>query len=219
MPRLVLVEPAYASTVGHHGEVNRPLLAALAEAGWLAHSLLPFQLLGLARHLNQAPPLVLLHWGDQKEGKGRAEALAVLESLLPAALPAALAGWGWLFHQHSSTALPEAERTLLAYAPDRYAERSSGMLWQWAAGRAALGLPAAGVGYGEGWLAAEAAALGLTWHCSQREPWLSALAAAAAALPASASLSPYGRQVLTEPFAAWATRLVSAASGKGPHQG
>jgi hypothetical protein len=32
MPRLVIVEPAYASTVGHHGEVNRPLLAALAEA-------------------------------------------------------------------------------------------------------------------------------------------------------------------------------------------
>ena len=36
MPRLVIVEPAYASTVGHHGEVNRPLLAALAEAGWRA---------------------------------------------------------------------------------------------------------------------------------------------------------------------------------------
>jgi len=308
MPRLVIVEPAYASTVGHHGEVNRPLLAALAEAGWscelwadvalegeatapgplrgvfsgcgygdrrqwrelggalvlarrleqqlalasaggpvvtawLAHSLLPFQLLGLARHLNQspaaavllslmfapgetlegpagdaqatatarvalaalaracaqqghrltlafpsrqeetlytplldatglssagvhpavvgagttpeppaaedAPPLVLLHWGDQKAGKGRAEALA---------------GLGWLFHQHSASALPDEEQALLeraskagiglvllegeitsatmgtwlarcplallAYNPERYAERSSGMLWQ-----------------------------------------------------------------------------------------
>jgi hypothetical protein len=398
MPRLVIVEPAYASTVGHHGEVNRPLLAALAEAGWtpelwadvalegeatapgplrgvfsgcgygdprqwrelggalvlarrleqqlaladaggeavaawLAHSLLPFQLLGLARHLNQAPaaavllslmfapgetlegpagdaqatatarvalaalaraceqqghrltlafpsrqqetlyapllaatglrsagvhpavvgagatpeppaadapPMVLLHWGDQKAGKGRAEALAVLEALLRQPAPAALAGWGWLFHQHSASALPAEERALLeranqagialvplegeinsaamgqwlarcpiallAYDPKRYAERSSGMLWQWAAGRAALGLPAAGVGYGEGWLAAEGAALGLAWHRSQGEPWLSTLAAAAAALPARASLSPYGRQVLQEPFAAWASR-------------
>ena len=34
MHRLVIVEPAYASTVGHHGEVNRPLLAALGAAGW-----------------------------------------------------------------------------------------------------------------------------------------------------------------------------------------
>jgi len=34
IPRLVIVEPAYASTVGHHGEVNRPLLAALGQAGW-----------------------------------------------------------------------------------------------------------------------------------------------------------------------------------------
>jgi hypothetical protein len=308
MPRLVIVDPAYASTVGHHGEVNRPLLAALGAAGWtgelwtdlalegepqrpegvrgvfsgcgygdprewrelggalvlarrleqqlalaasggepvagwLAHSLLPFQLLGLARHLSQAPaaavllslmfapgetlqgpagdsqavatarvalaalaracaqqghrltlafpsrqeetlytplldatglssagvhpavvgagttpeppaaedapPLVLLHWGDQKAGKGRAEALA---------------GLGWLFHQHSASALPDEEQALLeraskagiglvllegeitsatmgtwlarcplallAYNPERYAERSSGMLWQ-----------------------------------------------------------------------------------------
>ena len=411
MPRLVIVEPAYASTVGHHGEVNRPLLAALAEAGWqaelwadvalegeatapgplrgvfsgcgygdprqwrelggalvlarrleqqldlasvggdavaawLAHSLLPFQLLGLARHLNQAPaaavllslmfapgetlegpagdaqatatarvalaalarvceqqghrltlafpsrqqealyapllaatglrsagvhpavvgagatpepppadapPLVLLHWGDQKAGKGRTEALAVLEALLRQPAPAALGGWGWLFHQHSASALPAEERALLeranqagiglvllegeissaamgqwlarcpiallAYAPDRYAERSSGMLWQWAAGRAALELPAAGVGYGEGWLAAEAAALGLGWQCPEDGPWLAAIAEAAGALPTGNTLSPYGRQVLTEPFAAWATRLVSAASGKAPHQG
>ena len=36
MPRLVIVEPAYASTVGHHGEVNRPLLTALGAAGWSA---------------------------------------------------------------------------------------------------------------------------------------------------------------------------------------
>jgi hypothetical protein len=400
MPRLVIVEPAYASTVGHHGEVNRPLLAALAEAGWscelwadvalegeatapgplrgvfsgcgygdprqwrelggalvlarrleqqlalasaggepvaawLAHSLLPFQLLGLARQLIQAPaaavllslmfapgetlegpagdaqatatarvalaalaracrqqghrltlafpsrqqetlytplldatglssagvhpavvgagttpeppaadarPLVLLHWGDQKAGKGRAEALAVLQALLDGPRPEALAGWGWLFHQHSASALPDEEQALLeraskagiglvllegeitsaamgtwlarcplallAYNPERYAERSSGMLWQWAAGWAALGLPAAGVGYGEGWLAQEANALGLRWQRAEGGQWLAAIAAAAAALPAGHTLSPYGRQVLTEPFAAWATRIL-----------
>ncbi len=262
--RLVIVEPAYANTVGHHGEVNRPLLAALQAEGWqaelwadvaleaeasapqplrgvfsgcgyedprhwrelggmlqlarrleqqlneaarpgaqptaapitawLAHSLLPFQLLGLARHLAQAapaqvlislmfapgetlegegpceqashnarvalaalakataqqghqlhlvfpsrqqqqlyapllqatgladgglhpavvgggcrpaapqaeePPLVLLHWGDQKAGKGQEEALAVLQALLQEGVPEQLVGWGWLWHQHS----------------------------------------------------------------------------------------------------------------------
>ena len=118
--RLVIVDPAHASSVGHHDEVNRPLLEALIKAGWqaelwadvaleaeshspqpllgafsgcgyedprhwselggmvnlarrlegqlqqasraeqpvavwLGHSLLPIQLLGLARHLATAP--------------------------------------------------------------------------------------------------------------------------------------------------------------------
>ena len=414
MPRLVIVEPAYASTVGHHGEVNRPLLAALGQGGWqpelwtdlaleaeagrpgqtrgvfsgcgygdphqwrelggalqlarrleqqlalasatgpaaqhpvaawLGHSLLPFQLLGLARHLNQAPaaavllslmfapgetlaeasghhphgdtqaiatarvalaalaktcqqrghrltlafpsaqqealyapllaatglasagvhpavvgagsrpepppaeaaPLVLLHWGDQKAGKGRAEALAVLEALLEGPPPAALAGWGWLFHQHGGAELPTEEQALLqqaeaaglglmrlegettsaamaawlarcplallAYDPRRYGQRSSGMLWQWAASRAALGLPAAGVGHGEGWLATEAGALGLAWH-SPREPngWLAALATAAAELGSISTLSAYGQQVLGESFASWCDTHLSAPS-------
>jgi hypothetical protein len=102
---------------------------------------------------------------------------------------------------------------LLAYDPQRYAERSSGMLWQWAASRAALGLPAAGVGHGSGWLAAEAAALGLAWH-SPTEPngWLAELAAAAAALPAASTLTAYGEQVLGMSFGAWcASRLTQPA--------
>jgi len=406
MPRLVIVDPAYASTVGHHGEVNRPLLEALAEAGWdcelwadvtlegeatapgplrgvfsgcgygdprqwrelggalvlarrleqqlalaaaggelvtawLAHSLLPFQLLGLARQLSQAPaaavllslmfapgetlegpagdaqatatarvalaalaracaqqghrltlafpsrqqealyapllaatgldsagvhpavvgagatpeppaadtpPLVLLHWGDQKAGKGRPEAQAVLQALLEGARPEALKGWGWLFHQHSASAMPDGERTLLqqaedahlglvllegeiasaamgtwlarcplallAYDPERYQQRSSGMLWQWAAGRAALGLPAAGVGYGEGWLAEEAKALGLRWHRPEGGQWLAAIAAAAAALPASNTLSPYGHRVLGESFVSWCRRNLESQTAR-----
>ena len=123
--RLVIVDPAHASSVGHHDEVNRPLLAKLNRGGWqaelwsdvrlegdseaprplqgvfsgcgyedprlwselggmvqlgrrmeqqlqqasasgepvgawLGHSLLPFQLLGLARHLATAPPAQVL---------------------------------------------------------------------------------------------------------------------------------------------------------------
>ena len=406
MPRLVIVEPAYASTVGHHGEVNRPLLAALGAAGWagelwsdlalegeparlaavrgvfsgcgygdpsqwrelggalvlarrleqqlalaasggepvaawLGHSLLPFQLLGLARQLNQAPaaavllslmfapgetlqgpagdaqaaatarvalaalaracrqqghrltlafpsrqqealyapllaatglasagvhpavvgagarpeappagapPLVLLHWGDQKEGKGRAEALAVLQALLAEGVPAPLQGWGWLFQLHSANPLPEPERALLAqaeaaglglvwlqgevdsaamgawlarcpiallaYDPLRYAERSSGMLWQWAASRAALQRPLAAVGYGSGWLAAEAAALGLGWHSPEGGSWLEAIAAAASALPSHTPLNTYGQQVLGEgSFGAWCARQLGNQVG------
>jgi hypothetical protein len=180
---------------------------------------------------------VLLHWGDQKAGKGRAEALAVLEALVEQPRPAALAGWGWLFHQHSASTLPAEERALLeranqagiglvllegeiastemarwlarcpiallAYDPQRYAERSSGMLWQWAAGRVALGLPAAAVGYGEGWLATEAAALGLGWRSPEQEPWLAAISTAAAALAAHSPLSTYGNQVLKGSFTRW----------------
>ncbi|MFM7548869.1 MAG: hypothetical protein ACKO8I_08330, partial [Cyanobacteriota bacterium] len=362
MARLVIVDPAYASTVGHHGELNRPLLAGLTQAGWraelwadvlleaegsapgplrgvfsgcgygdprhwrelggmvqlgrmleqqlsaasaggepvaawVAHSLLPFQLLGLARHLAQAPraqvlislmfapgetleaaaetpaaitncrvalaalaracglrghrlrlvfpsqqqlrlyeplleatglshcglhpavvgagcmptppspdqpPLVLLHWGDHKAGKGQREALAVLHTLIEQGVPRELAGWDWLFHQHSNLPMPPADRTLLeraevaglglvwlsgevesermgqwlarcplallAYDPQAYRQRSSGLLWQWAACRAALALPALAVGYGGGWLAAEAPELGVGWRTPPLPP-------------------------------------------------
>jgi hypothetical protein len=407
MPRLVIVEPAYASTVGHHGEVNRPLLAALTAAGWqaelwtdlalegeprkplgmrgvfsgcgygdprqwrevggalvlarqleqqlqlasatgepvaawLGHSLLPFQVLGLARQLSRAPaaavllslmfapgetlqgpagdpqaiatarvalaalakacerqghqltlafpsrrhellyapllaatgltsagvhpavvgagckpeappagaaPLVLLHWGDQKNGKGRHEALAVLANLLERTTPEPLQHWGWLFHQHSSEALPEQERALLeqaqaaelglvwlqgevesaamgqwlarcplallAYDQQRYAERSSGMLWQWAASRGALQQPAAAVGHGSGWLAVEAAELGLGWHSpATPDGWLAALAAAAAALPPGSSLNAYGQQVLETSFASWCVNTLQSRTSQ-----
>lgn len=426
MPRLVIVEPAYRSTVGHHGEVNRPLLLALAEGGWqpelwadvaleaeasapgplrgvfsgcgyedprqwsepggmvllarrleqqlqqaaaggspvavwLAHSLLPFQLLGLARHLAQVeparvlislmfapgetlqgppadpaaeanarmalaalarvcaqrghhltlafpsrqqqqlyapllaatglrdaglhpavvgagcrparpgpddPPLVLLHWGDLKAGKGRQEALAVLEALLERGVPPSLAGWRWLFHIHSLAALEAAEErlmqraeqelglvwlrgelesermqawlarcplALLAYAPQIYAQRSSGLFWQWAAGRAALGLPMAAVGHAGGWLAAEAQALGIAWRSPAGDalpspdgtPWLAALAAAAAQLPQTAGLQSEdgpseegltedGQRLLTDSFGRWCLEQLAAAIPVAP---
>lgn len=413
MPRLVIVDPAYASTVGHHGEVNAPLLAALQAAGWavelwadvalegeqglpalvrqhlrgvfsgcgytdprswndlggalqlarrlegqleqaqwsgepvaawLVHSLLPFQLLGLARRLSRvpaaqllislmfppgetlegpmaepqaianarvalaalaravaqqghqltlafpsrqqeqlyapllqatglestgvhpalvgagcrpqappadAPPLVLLHWGDLKAGKGRQQALAVLEALLQPGAAEAWRGWGWLFHQHSREALPAAEQqllqraaaaelglvwlqrdldsqamhdwlarcplALLAYDPVVYGQRSSGMLWQWAAARQALALPAVAVGHRQGWLALEARAMGLPWQLAAADDgaaWLQALAAAAAGRLAGAeALHSYGQQLLSGGFGAWcAGRLDPAAA-------
>jgi hypothetical protein len=71
-------------------------------------------------------PLVLLHWGDLKPGKGRQEALAVLEHLLAGGS----GKWPrcrWLFH-HCSSQLPDpAEQHLL----QRAAEQLPGFqLWQ-----------------------------------------------------------------------------------------
>lgn len=277
--RVVIVDPAYASDVGHHGDVNAQLLAALAAQGWAAecwadaavaaagcrgvfrdcgyvdprhwadlggtvhlarrlegqlraalegqepvggwvvHTALPFQLLGLARALRQCPaatvvvslmfapgetlegpggeadassncrvalgalaravgqgghrlrlllpsqqslelyepllaaaglacdglhpavvgagrpvlgplpaalattrgrPRILLHWGDLKPGKGRREALEVVNQLLGGApLPPALQEAEWLFHLHSEEPLPQEERTSLEQAQER----------------------------------------------------------------------------------------------------
>ncbi|MCP9931920.1 hypothetical protein KBY82_14140 [Cyanobium sp. AMD-g] len=278
--RVVIVDPAYASDVGHHGDVNAQLLATLAAQGWEAecwadvavnapgcrgvfrycgyvdprhwadlggtvhlarrlegqlraalegqspvggwvmHTALPFQLLGLARALCHCPattvvvslmfapgetlegpggeadassncrvalgalaravtqgghrlqlllpsqqslelyepllasagltcaglhpavvgagqpllelhdasgrPRILLHWGDLKRGKGRREALEVVNALLDGRpRPAALSEADWLFHQHSQDALPEAQRATL----ERARERISGFQW------------------------------------------------------------------------------------------
>ncbi|MDM7937758.1 MAG: hypothetical protein QUV06_09905 [Cyanobium sp. CZS 48M] len=409
---LVIVDPAYASTVGHHGEVNRPLLAELIGAGWraelwadvaleaeptapsplrgvfsdcgygdpahwrelggmvrlarrlegqlvqaaawagepvaawLGHSLLPFQLLGLARHLATAapaevllslmfspgetlkdpggteqatanarvalaalaracrqqghrltlafpsrqqerlyepllaatgvnsagvhsavvgagcrpqpprpgePPLVLLHWGDLKPGKGRGEALAVLEQLLAGGARDELHGWGWLWHQHGTTSLPSEERqllkeaqeaglglvcleqevpsaamqqwlarcplALLAYDPLHYSQRSSGLLWHWAASRYALGKGALAVGYGEGWLAAEAQELGLNWRVPAGgwggDAWLGELAGGAEAVRhfQGINLNAAGQAILGTCFATWCSQQLARNSG------
>ena len=314
--------------------------AAEPVAAWLGHSLLPFQLLGLARHLAQAAPArvlispmfapgetleggaadpqaisncrvalaalaravreqghrlslafpsrqqqrryqplvdatglvsaglhpavvgagqaaadaasgkaqVLLHWGDLKQGKGRREALAVLEALLQGGTPPALRGWRWLFHHHSREALsseelhllehaaaadlklhrlegavPETQMqrelaacpvALLAYGAERYAERSSGILWQWAASRRAVGQGGRAVGYGQGWLAQEAKALELPWQAPAGEggdAWLAALADAAAAPVPPRGGGEYARVILDQSFAAWCAAQLDAS--------
>ncbi len=281
--RVVIVDPAYASSVGHHGDVNAQLLTALAADGWAAecwadgevaangcrgvfsgcgyvdprhwadlggmvhlarrleqqllealegqvvgawvmHTALPFQLLGLARALRQCPaaavvvslmfapgetlegdgnegaaagscqvalsalaraveqgghrlqlrlpsrqsqeiyapllaaaglgeadlhpavvgagltitaeteeppapgtrPRILLHWGDLKAGKGRREALEVVQQLLGGGpLPASLQQAEWLFQLHSHDPLPADERTCL----DQAREQINGFQW------------------------------------------------------------------------------------------
>jgi hypothetical protein len=194
-----------------------------------------------------ATPRVLLHWGDLKAGKGHHQALALLHSLLEQGVPTPLQGWGWLWHQHSAeslavedaqlvqraeaagiglvrlegevssaamhTWLAQCPVALLAYDPQRYRQRSSGMLWQWTASRRAMASNplGCGVGHGEGWLATEAQQLGLGWQVPANRDgaaWLAAVARAAQrAAPGSgadtARLSPYGQTVLGESFANW----------------
>lgn len=187
---------------------------------------------------DQEPPLVLLHWGDLKPGKGRQEALQVLQQLLEEGAPEGLKGWGWLFHVHSARAMRTEERTLLekvgdggvglqwlqgaqssaqmeqllarcpvamlAYDPQMYGQRSSGMLWHWGAARQAVGRTAAAVGYAEGWLAREAPLLGIDWGSpSEAGGWLDALGRAASQERRGGEVPEYGRAVLGKGFATW----------------
>lgn len=108
---------------------------------------------------------------------------------------------------------------LLAYDPGTYAQRSSGMLWTWASARLAVAEPAAAVGYGEGWLAAEAPALGVSWQApaaGERAPtggeWLGALGQSLSALDNASGFTPYGKTVLGRSFAG---HLVSTVLASG----
>jgi hypothetical protein len=107
---------------------------------------------------------------------------------------------------------------LLAYDPHAYAQRSSGMLWTWASARLAAGEPAAGVGYGEGWLAREAPALGVGWRglaAGPRQPigaqWLGALGESLTAAEGAPGFTAYGRAVLGGSFAAHLVSTVLAS--------
>jgi hypothetical protein len=59
--------------------------------------------------------------------------------------------------------LARCDLALLAYSPHTYAERSSGVLWCYAAARYHTGRSATAVGYGGHWLAHEAQTLGMSW--------------------------------------------------------
>lgn len=118
---------------------------------------------------------------------------------------------------------------LLAYDPQGYRQRSSGLLWQWAACRAALALPALAVGYGEGWLAAEARELGVGWHTPPPPPqppdagnclppasaqgmgWLAALVAASQELKrkSGSASRPEPSPLLSQSFSSWVVGQLS----------
>lgn len=85
---------------------------------------------------------------------------------------------------------------LLAYDPEAYGQRSSGLLWCYGAARLAEGAPAVAVGHRSGWLAREAAELGISWRVGEGD-WLGALGAARR----TASFTAYGRAVLGRSFA------------------
>lgn len=193
------------------------------------------------------PPLVLLHWGDLRPSKGRKEAMAVLAALLQEGVPTALQGWGWLVHHHSQAPLPPGERqlleqardagiglewlegeiasetmqawlgrcpvALLAHHPSVYGQRSSGLLWQWAASRLLNAETAVAVGADTGWLAQEARQLGLPWHPPQGSggaAWLAALATASVTSAEKGVMGGYARLVLGNAFAGWCAQMLTA---------
>lgn len=197
-----------------------------------------------------AIPMVLLHWGDLKPDKGRAEALAVVQALL--------AGWQpplasrFVFHSYSHLALepeeaallhraqkllgerflwlqhqvPSAEMlqllascdlALLPYCPSRYAHRSSGVLWCYAAARYTAGLPAAALGYGGHWLQEEAQSWGMAWQTVDPArpvdlaPWQNGISQALMEAPKrQAAWTPYASAVLGRSFADWVLEQLAA---------
>lgn len=109
--------------------------SSLAAAGLKCADLHP-AVVGAGRPVEEPPaaelpskagrPRILLHWGDLRAGKGRREALEVVDRLLGGGpLPAPLHHAEWLFHLHSLEPLPEAERTCL----ERAREGISGFVW------------------------------------------------------------------------------------------
>lgn len=107
---------------------------------------------------------------------------------------------------------------LLAYDPGTYAQRSSGMLWTWASARLAVAESAAAVGYGEGWLAAEAPALGVSWRAPAAGErtlsggeWLGLLRQSLSTLDNASGFTPYGKSVLGSSFAAHLVNRVLAS--------
>jgi len=118
---------------------------------------------------------------------------------------------GAVSHEQMQATLARTSVALLPYCPLAYAERSSGVLWCYGAARLAAAAPAQAVGFQDGWLAAEAEALGIGWQglpwpgpeASGPAPraWLSAIDQALASPPPV--ITAYGRQVLGRSYAQW----------------
>lgn len=174
------------------------------------------QALALLEHLlEQEPPAALadISWCFHATGEAPAAENALLERA---------AGHPRLqiLHGHQPRAamlheLADSDLVLLPYCPIAYAERSSGVLWLYGSVRLAVGRPANVAGFAGGWLAAEAKALGLGWLLlptgGTAQQLLEAIAVGVQTQPdvKAADLTPYGRTVLGEPFAAWVAQHLS----------
>jgi hypothetical protein len=132
----------------------------------------------------------------------------------------------WLHEQHvpgdqMQQWLANCDLALLAYSPHTYAERSSGVLWCYAAARYTSARPATAVGYGGHWLAHEAQTFGMSWitapaglGSSDGAGWLEILRQSlpqAQATPAQWTAA--ARQVLGQSFAHWVVQQLSASKG------
>jgi len=189
------------------------------------------------------PTTVLLHWGDLKPDKGRREALAVVRALLQGWQPSQTCrfvfhsfshqeldpeeaaillgaqqqlgnGFEWLQGEVPTAVMQQrlagCDVALLPYSPRSYAQRSSGVLWCYAAARYAAGLPAAAIGYGGHWLQREAEAFGMVWHVADA-PWPVALSQVLEQQGvAQATLwTSYATEVLGRSFADWLVESLS----------
>jgi len=197
----VVRQGGHQLVVGAGSQQTLALYGPLLEAAGLAPGCLHPAVVGAGSQVKapapSAEPRVLLHWGDFKADKGRQEAVALLQALLEKPANEHLA-YRWLFHGHSNNALPASEQAvleqaqrqfddrflwlqedlpgdqmqhllascdlaLLAYNPFTYAQRSSGVLWCYAAARYSCNQAATAMGYSSHWLAQEAQALGMRW--------------------------------------------------------
>ncbi len=128
---------------------------------------------------------------------------------------ASLGGQLQLLRERVSTAkmqllLARCSLALLAYDPIAYAQRSSGVLWCYAAARYNSGQSAAALGYGGHWLQAEAEALGMAWHTApvvvtpgDGELWLRAIKEALSQRAAPVPWSAQAKRVLGQSFSSW----------------
>jgi hypothetical protein len=116
--------------------------------------------------------------------------------------------------------LAQTSVALLPYCPNAYAERSSGVLWCYAAARLAAGRSAQVLGYAGGWLAHEASALGIGWlslpsHATTPLAWMDSIDRALAFAQSAPSITPYGQQVLCQSYAHWLFPDVPAPFSEG----
>lgn len=129
----------------------------------------------------------------------------------------------WLDEPVSSSAmqqlLAQCSVALLAYSPSTYAERSSGVLWCYAAARHAAGVPAQAVGYRGHWLQREAESLGMGWRvappaaaCRDGDLWLKAIELAMGDCNQPVWL-PAASHTLGRSFGAWVLEQLQLAGG------